>query len=318
MKRYRLVTKSDFDGIACGILLKELDLIESVVFAHPDDVVSGKFEITGEDITAGLPYKESAHIAFDRAPAASQSAGSEDRWKVAFDAPSTSRVIYNHYGKDRFADIHVDILDAVDKGLSRKLATEDILYPTGWVLLSYLTDPRTGLDRFKRFAKSHDELMNELMAEGRKHSIWEMLDLPDVEERLDLYFSCVEEHKGQILRCSSVFSNLVVTDTRKETLIYPGNKFMTYALFPECNISLNVSASAQSGTTAVSVGKSVLDRTCTLDIGRIMKRYGGGGYSGAGACQVPDDRAEETMAGLIKDLQVGVFANLFLGYFNYY
>ncbi|MBI5208689.1 MAG: exopolyphosphatase [Elusimicrobia bacterium] len=318
MKRYRLVTKADFDGMACGVLCKELDLIDGVAFAHPDEVDDGSFEITDGDITAGLPYREQAHIAFDHAPFASRSAGSADHWKVAFDAPSTARVIYNHYGKDRFADIHEDLLDAVDKGLNRNLTTEDILYPTGWVLLNYLIDHRTGLDRFKRFSRSHDEFMDELMAEGRDHSIWEILGLPDVEERLDLYFSCVEEYKAQILRCSSVYSNLLVTDTREEKLIYPGNRFMPYALFPECNVSLYVSSVEEDGRTVLAAGRSVLDRSCSLDIGHVMKKYGGGGYHGAGACHVADGRAEEVLEGLIGDLQYGFFTNLYMGYFNYY
>lgn len=313
----RLVTKADFDGLVCGILLKELGSVENVAFAHPKDVESGKFEITGADVTAGLPYKEAAHLAFDHYPSAASSAG-RDNLKVDTAAPSTSRVIYGHFGKERFAAIHEDILDAVDKGFSAELAIEDILYPTGWMLLSYLIDRRTGLERYKKFKKSHDELMIELMDAGRSRSIWEILSLPDVEERLELYFSCIEEHKEQIFRCSSVFSNLVVTDTRKEEVLYPGNKFMTYALFPECNISLAVSSAGQGAKAAFAAGRSVLDRTCSLDIGRVMRKYGGGGHAGAGACQADEERAEATKNGLIEDLRYGFFKNLFMGYFNYY
>lgn len=313
--KYRLVTKSDFDGMVCGILLRELELVDKVAFVHPKDIESGKFEITGGDITAGLPYRESARLAFDHFSSAS--ARGRDNFKTNPRASSTSRVIYDHYGKDKFPRGHENILDAVDKGFSA-ITTDEILYPASWVLLGYLIDKRTGLEGYKRFRISHDELLNELMAEGRGKSIWKILNLPDMEERLKLYFACVEDYKGQILRCSSVFSNLVVTDTRKEKAIYPGNKFMTYALFPECNVSLNVSLSPESGRAVFSAGKSVLDRTCSLDIGAIMKKYGGGGHAGAGGCQAEPDKAEELLTSLIKELEYGPFENLYHGYFNYY
>ena len=314
---YRLVTKADFDGMVCGILLKELRSVESVVFVHPKDIEKGELQVTGTDILAGLPYREGVHLAFDHYPS-SAGAGGRDNLVVDLGAPSTARVIYDHYGKDKLAGIHGDILDAVDKGFSARLAVEDILYPTGWVLLSYLIDRRTGLEGTKSFSKSHDELLVELMEEGRRRSIWEILSLPHVAERLDLYFSCIEEYKEQIFRCSSVFSNLVVTDTRREARILPGNKFMTYALFPECNVSLGVSSAGGNGRAGFAAGRSVLDKTCSLDIGRIMRKYGGGGHAGAGACQADADRAEATKEGLIDDLQYGFFKNLLMGYFNYY
>ena len=35
---FRLVTRSDFDGLVCGALLKELNLIEEIKFVHPKDM----------------------------------------------------------------------------------------------------------------------------------------------------------------------------------------------------------------------------------------------------------------------------------------
>lgn len=310
---YRLLTKDDFDGMICGILLKKLGLAGETVFVHPKEIESGKFPVTGGDITAGLPYRESAFLAFDHFASGKSAANLVADRRAA----STARVIYGHYGKDRFPDFHEDILDAADKSVSARLTTDDILYPEGWTLLSYLVDHRTGLEGHGAFRVTHKELMNRLMNEGADLSVWELLSLPDVEERLELYFSRIEEHKGQILRCSSVFSNLVVTDTRREKVVHPGNKFVTYALFPECDVSLHVSP-AGGGRTVFAAGKSVLDRRCSLDIGRIMKKYGGGGHAGAGACQADNAAAEEVLRALIGELRYGLLKNLFLGYFNYY
>ena len=315
-EKFRLITKGDFDGVTCGILLNHLGLIDRTVFVHPKDVESGKFAVTSGDITAGLPYKADVHMAFDHFSSAS--ARDAENLKVDAGALSVASVIYKHYGKDRFFSTHEDLLEAVDMGSSGKIATEDILYPTGWVLLGYLLDPRTGLEEYKKFRKSHDELMNHLIHECGHRSIWEILDLPDIEERLDLYFSCTEDHKAQILRCSSVLSNLIVTDTRAEKVVYPGNKFVTYALFPECDVSLNVASSSDGRRTVFAAGKSVLDRHCSLDVGGVMKKYGGGGHAGAGGCQVASAKADECKADLIKELQYGTFKNLLQGYFNYY
>lgn len=317
-KKYRLVTKADFDGMVCNMLLKELDIIDRVVFAHPRDIESGKLEITGEDITAGLPYKENVHIAFDYYPGSLLSAGSRKNLAVDHRMPSTSRVIYNYYGKDKFSNIPEDILDAVDKGFSARITIDEILYPTGWILLNYIIDQRTGLEGFKKFSISHPELIINLANESRTRTIWEILNLPYVEERLNLYFSCIEEHKAQILRCTSVYSNLVVIDIRKEKVIYPGNRFMVYALFPECNVSMHVTSAANNSRTIFVVGKSVLDRTYSPDIGMIMKKYGGGGHSNAGTCQTTNDTADEIAKKLIGGLKYGLVKNLFMGYFNYY
>lgn len=316
-KKYRLVTKGNFDGMVCGMLLKEVDIIDMVVFAHPRDIESGTLEITGEDITAGLPYREKAHIVFDHYPAASLSAGNKNNLVVDYKMHSTSRVIYNYYGKNRFSSIPEDILDAVDKDYSAQITIDEILYPTGWILFNYLIDQRTGLEGFKKFSISHSDLIIKLTDESRTHTIWEVLDTRDVEERLNLYFSSIEEYKEQILRCSSVYSNLVVTDARNEMVLYPGNRFMVYALFPDCNVSMFVSSVA-NGRANLVVGKSVLDRTFRLDIGKILKKFGGGGHANAGTCQVSIDRADEILGNLIMELKYGLVKNLFMGYYNYY
>lgn len=316
-KKYRLVTKADFDGLVCGILLKELDVIDRIVFVHPKDIESGEVIITGDDITAGLPYKENVHLAFDYYPGALISGGSRKNLIADVKMPSTSRVIYNYYGSNKFPNIQKDMLDAVDKSFSGRISRDEILYPTGWILLNYLVDQRTGLDKLGRFAVPHTELIIKLVEFCGGHTIWEILDIPDVEERLNLYFSCIEQCKAQILRCSSVHYNLVVTDLRKERLIYPGNRFMVYAMFPECNVSVQMVQDANNDKTIFVAGKSILDRSFSEDIGRIMRKYSGGGHFNAGTCQVSNNEADGVLEGLTAELSYTLFKNLFMGYFNY-
>lgn len=318
MSAPRLVAKNDFDGLACGVLLRSLGLVGEAVFVHPSDVDGGRFEIADGDVTAGLPYKPNAGRAFTHLSSASVPPGGAVNLTADVSAPSTARVIHDHFGKDRFPGVQADMLDAVDKGAGARLTTDDILYPTGWMLFNFLIDPRTGLERSKVLGVPHGELMRRLMEEAGRRSVWELLSLPEMEERLELYFDSMERHKSQVMRCSSVHYNLIVTDTRKEASRYPGNRFVAYALFPECNVSLDVSPAPEGEKTVFSAGRSILDRTCSTDIGSMMRKHGGGGHAGAGACRVENGRAPEVLGSLIGELRTGLFKNLFLGYFNYY
>ena len=312
----RLVTKCDIDGLASGILLKEMDLIDRIVFCHPRDIEKGAFEISAEDITAGLPYREIVHLAFDYY--AGRATGNPTNLVVDNTMPSTSRVIYNYYGKQNFQNVSQDLLTVVDKGISADLSMDEILYPSGWILLNYLIDQRTGLDNFSKFSMSNAELIAKLSDWCREYNIWEVLSLPEVEERLDSYFSCIDSYKSQILRCSSLHNNLVVVDMREENVIYPGNRFMTYALFPECNVSLQIMRHPSGTKTTFIVGKSFIDRSLSIDVGRIMKANGGGGHLNAGTCEADNVNAENVMNTLIRALKYGEFKNLFMGYHDYY
>lgn len=339
---HRLVTKCDLDGLACGILLKEMGLIDRIAFAHPRDIESGRMEITADDTTAGLPCKESAHLAFARFP--SRSMTGEKRGNIIFDQSmlSTARVIYNHYGRAHFPRISPDMLEATDKGVSGNISIDDILHPTGWILLNHLIDHRTGLEPSQQSSictselsmkpadycilsgtcfncpRSLPQLIMELTDRCGGQTIWEILSLPDMEERLHLYFLSIDRYKDQLLRCASIHSNLVVIDMRQEQVFYPGNRFMVYALFPECNVSLQVHADPGGNKTVFAVGKSILDRSYSRDIGKILKQYGGGGHANAGTCQVRSDQADEVLSRLIGELEYSPLKNLFFGYFNYY
>jgi nanoRNase/pAp phosphatase (c-di-AMP/oligoRNAs hydrolase) len=314
----RLITKCDMDGLACGLLLKEVGLVDRILFAHPKDIESNKIEVGGDDITAGLPYRETACLVFDHYPGALASKGARDNLIVDSSMPSTSRVICNHYKQTDNPRISKDLLVAVDKGFSADISIDEILSPTGWILLSYLIDQRTGLERYRRFGITNAQLIERLIDHSSGQTIWEILNSPDVEERLTLYFSSMERCKAQLLRCSTVHYNLVVTDMRREEVVYPGNRFMIYALFPECNVSMHVINDANGTRTSFVVGKSIIDRSCSKDVGKILKGHGGGGHFNAGTCMVDRDSADELKGRLIGELSYSTLENIFKGYFNYY
>jgi nanoRNase/pAp phosphatase (c-di-AMP/oligoRNAs hydrolase) len=303
-KKFRLVMRSDFDGIVCAVLLKKLNLISDVLFVHPKDMQDEKIVITDNDITANVPYVEGVHLAFDHHVSETiRLEAKPANYIIDPDAPSTARVVYNYYGgKDRFPDVPVEMIDAVNKADSAQFTQEEILNPTGWVLLHFLMDPRTGLGRFHDFRISNYNLMMNLIGYCQQYTIAEILQLPDVKERVDLYFKSQESFKKQLKRCAQVSKNIVVLDLRKEGVIYPGNRFIVYALFPECNMSIHVMWGKQDQNVVFAVGKSILNRTSKTNIGELMLAYGGGGHANAGTCQIDVDKADDVLKELIKKI----------------
>jgi len=304
-KKYRLITRSDMDGLVCGILLKELDLIDDVMFAHPKDMQDSLIEVGPDDITTNLPYVETAYLAFDHhASEASRVEGTPDNHVINVNAPSAARVVYEYFGgASAFPRVSDDMMGAVDKADSADFSKEEILSPDGWVLLSFLMDARTGLGRFRDFNISNYQLMMKLIDFCRDHNdIREILNLPDVKERVDLYFEHQMKCREQIERCATVHDNLVVLDLRKEETIWAGNRFVIYALFPQCNISIHILWGKNKQNTVFATGKSILDRSSKTNVGELMLKYGGGGHNAAGTCQITNLKSEDVLQELIQQI----------------
>jgi len=303
-KKYRLVTRSDFDGLVCAVLLKHLDMLSDIKFVHPKDMQDGKIEIGSADITTNLPYVAGAYLAFDHHLSETiRNTGEHSNHIIDPNAPSAARVVYDYYGGAKvFPSEWDDMMAAVDKADAAQFSREEILDPNGWVLLNYLMDSRTGLGRFREFRISNYDLMMDLIDYCRNHNIDEIMQLPDVKERAELYFNHADEFEGQIERCATVYGNLLVLDLRKEETIYAGNRFMIYALYPETNISIHVLWGVKQQNTVFATGKSILNRSSKTNIGELMLQYGGGGHQNAGTCQVENDKAEEVLKVLVATI----------------
>ena len=298
---YRLVTRSDFDGLVCAMLLKELQLIDDIKFVHPKDMQDGKIDISDRDITTNLPYVEGVHLAFDHHSSETLRVGKRDNHVIDPKAPSAARVVYDYYGgKERFPRISEDMMEAVDRGDSANFNKDQVLDPHGWDLMNFIMDARTGLGRFREFRISNYQLMMELIDYCLHHSVDEVLALPDVKERTDLYFEQQAKFEEQVKRCASVYANLVVLDLRDEDTIWAGNRFIVYALFPETNISMHVMWGFRQQNTVFAVGKSIFDKSSSTDVGELMLEYGGGGHAAAGTCQVDNAKAEQVREELIE------------------
>ncbi|QEP45058.1 exopolyphosphatase [Ectothiorhodospiraceae bacterium BW-2] len=303
-KKFRLVTRSDFDGLVCAVLLKEVGIIDEIKFVHPKDMQDGKVEISHRDITTNLPYVEGVHIAFDHHLSETlRHDNRADNHIIDPEAPSAARVVYDYYGgAERFPAAWNDMMEAVDKGDSAQFSEEDILNPEGWVLMNFLMDARTGLGRFREFRVSNYQLMMDLIDYCKNHDIDDILQLPDVQERVTLFRDHEAKAKEQIQRCSTLHDNLVLLDLRKEEQIYAVNRFMIYALYPQTNISIHTMWGLKQQNTVFAIGKSILNRSSHTNIGELCLQYGGGGHLNAGTCQVDNDKAEAVLQELITKI----------------
>ena len=300
--RYRLVTRSDFDGLVCAVLLRHLELIDDIAFVHPKDMQDGKIEITSRDITTNLPYVPGAHLVFDQHDSeAERNDTSVANYVIDATAPSAARVVWRHYGGHAaFPSAWDDMMAAVDKADSAQFSRDEVLEPSGWELLNLLMDSRTGLGRFREFRISNYALMMALVEHCRSDSIEQILALPDVVERVELWESHREAFVEQLRRCATVHGKLVVLDLTEEEIIHPGSRFMIYALFPDCDISIHKLWGFRRQNIVFATGKSIFDRGNTTHVGSLMLAHGGGGHAAAGTCQVPTERADAVLETLIE------------------
>nr|BFE71307.1 exopolyphosphatase [Actinoplanes digitatis] len=300
------MTRSDFDGLVCAVLLRVLDMIDDITFVHPKDVQDGAIAITDRDILTNLPFAPGAHMVFDHHHSETlRNQGDRSNHVIDPDAPSAARVIYDYYGgAERFPEISDELMRAVDQADSAAYSLDDILNPQGWTLLNFLMDSRTGLGRFREFRISNYQLMMLLIdACLQLQSVEEILELRDVKERSDLYHDCSAMFVEQLRRVSHLDGDVVVVDLREEETIHAGNRFMVYALYPEARVSVHIIWGRQRINTVFACGKSILDRSSPVDIGEVMLRYGGGGHLAAGTCQVPHEDSPQVLAEIIDALK---------------
>ena len=299
----RLVTRSDFDGLVCGALLLEAGIIDHWKFAHPKDLQDGLVEINADDCLANVPYVEGCGLWFDH------HSSEHERLELAGKyngesrvAPSCARIIYEYYGgKERFPQFD-DIMDAVDHVDSGNLTIDDVMNPQGWVLIGFLMDPRTGLGRWHDFTISNYQLMEKLLVACRTDTTEEILAMPDIIERINVYNEQTEQFVEMVRAHTRVDGNVIISDLRGVDPIYTGNRFMIYALYPEQNISAWIVSGKGGKGCSAAVGYSILNRTSDVNVGSLMLKYNGGGHKAVGTCQFSDENMEEELPKMLKEL----------------
>jgi nanoRNase/pAp phosphatase (c-di-AMP/oligoRNAs hydrolase) len=299
----RLLTRSDFDGLACGALLEYLGVIDDFKFVHPKDIQDGLIQADSNDVLANIPYIKGCKMWFDHHSSESERLGKDIHFEgVSRLAPSCARVIYEYYGGEEKLGHFKEMLEYVDRVDSGNLTRDEILNPKGWILLGFITDPRTGLGRFRNFAISNYDLMKLLSKACMNKSIDEILAMPDVKERLEKYNEQTELFKDMVKNHARTEGNVVVIDLRGVETIYAGNRFLLYTLYPDQNISMWIIDGRNKQNVAITVGYSIINQSATVDVGSLLLKYGGGGHLKVGTCQVPYADAGRVIGELLKQL----------------
>lgn len=299
----RLITRSDFDGLVCGALLKEAGIIDHWKFAHPKDLQDGLVEINEDDCLANVPFVEGCGLWFDHHSSEFERNQLEGKYKgESRITPSCARIIYEYYGGEgRFSHFN-EMLAAVDKVDSGNLTIDEIQNPEGWILVGFLMDPRTGLGRWRNFTISNYQLMEKLIDACRTMSTDEILNLPDVQERIEIYFEQTAKFKDMVSKYTRTDGDVIISDLRGVDPIYTGNRFLIYSMYPEQNISAWIVSGKGGLGCSVAVGYSVLNRTSDIDVGSLMLKYGGGGHKAVGTCQFKDEEIEDKLPKLLDEL----------------
>jgi len=299
----RLVTRSDFDGLACGVLLKEAGIIDHWKFAHPKDLQDGLVEVTEDDCLANVPYVQGCGLWFDHHSSEHERLALAGKYKgESRITPSCARIIYEYYGGGEKFSHFDEMMVAVDKVDSGNLTIDEIQHPTGWILIGFLMDPRTGLGRWRNFSISNYQLMEKLLEACHSMTAEEILELSDVKERVDVYFEQTEKFMEMVKKYTTTDGNLLISDLRGVDPIYSGNRFLIYSMYPEQNVSAWIVSGRGGKGCSAAVGYSILNKTCTLDVGSLMLKYNGGGPKKVGTCQFSDEIMETDLPKMLKEL----------------
>jgi nanoRNase/pAp phosphatase (c-di-AMP/oligoRNAs hydrolase) len=302
----RLLTRSDFDGLACAVLLREAGIIDDRKFVHPKDIQDGLVEVTENDVLANVPYVPGCGLWFDHHSSEDERQELTEKFHFKGEsrpAPSCARIIYDHYGgKDKFGHLD-DFMVAVDKSDTADFTLDEITVPKGWVLLSFIMDARSGLGRYRDYRIGNYQLMDDMIEYCRTKTADEILQIPDVQERVERYFEQEEPFKQMLKEHSRADGNVIILDLRDVEEFYAGNRFIIYTLYPKQNISIRVIWGKGKQNTVFTVGHSIINRTSKTDVGSVMLKYGGGGHRTVGTCQVPHDDSERALKEIVEQMK---------------
>jgi nanoRNase/pAp phosphatase (c-di-AMP/oligoRNAs hydrolase) len=287
------------------MLFKKMNMIDEMKFVHPKDVQDGLIAVTENDILANVPYVPGCGLWFDHHTSEFERIGEQFEFKGETRvAPSATRVVYDYYGgRERFGGELDSIMSGVDKADSAQFTADEILNPSGWDLLSFIMDARTGLGRYRDYRISNYQLMEDLVTHCATMTIDEIMQLPDVAERVKRYDELNQDYVAMLKKHTKTHGNVIVTDLRDVQPIFPGNRFMVYAMYPQQNISIWIVDGKEKQNCVFACGHSIVNRSSTVDIGSLMLKHGGGGHHAAGTCQVPYDQTGEVLRELFEAMQ---------------
>lgn len=289
----RIVTRPDFDGIVCAVLLFEaLDIIEPTLWVEPSDVQKGRIDILNKDIIANLPYDERCALWFDH-----HFTNQIDKpFKGAFEtAPSAAGIIYKYY-KDGFRRDYSELVQAADKIDSANLTLDEVLHPEKYpyVLLSLTVSNE---------AQPNEPYWNLLIELFREQGIQQVLENAEVKQHCqdvviqnDHYLDILKQH-------TTINQHVAITDFRPLDSPPFGNRFLVYSLYPEASVNLRIRYEDHNkDMVVINLGHSIFNPGCNVNVGLMLAQFGGGGHPGAGSARIPQSKADDILTQIIDQL----------------
>jgi nanoRNase/pAp phosphatase (c-di-AMP/oligoRNAs hydrolase) len=297
----RLVTRGDLDGLTSAVIITMKEPIDEITLVHPQDITDKRVRITKNDILANVPYHPDAGIWFDHHLLTESNEKPPEDFKGRYAvAPSAARLVYDYYlerdPNDEQLKSFATLVHETDRLDSAQLAPSDVEEPTGYILLGYTIDSRSGLGAFADYFKKLVDWLKTMPIE-------DVLAQPEVADRVARLRRDQEDFKQLLQRNSFTLNNVVVTDLREIKQLPTGNRFLIYTLFPEQNVSLRVHWGPYHESVIAAVGHSIFNRTCNTSVGELMSRWGGGGHRGAGTCVLPLVSAADAIDEILFELQ---------------
>ncbi|MBH31562.1 MAG: exopolyphosphatase [Candidatus Marinimicrobia bacterium] len=284
----RVIYRGDLDGCVCAAILMDVGLCDSLEQAHPKDMQEGKVDVTSEDIICNLPYHPNCHMWFDHHSSEMNRSDMPNDFTGLVDvAPSAANLVYKYFVDEHSAlKKYEDLVHDTDLVDSANLTLEQVSNPHGTILLGLLLDPRTGLGMQRDMTISNFQWVSGVPELLTKHSVEEILAMPDSAERVDRYNEMQAAASDFYGANSHMDGNVIVTDVRGKD-VPPANRFLIYTLpgLSNGNISVRIADGKKGEFDTISVAHSIFNRTSSVDSGELCKGYGGGGHRGAATCQ---------------------------------
>lgn len=287
----RIVTRPDFDGVVCAVLLHEAQSIDDpILWAQPNDMQRGDVKIQAGDIIANLPYHPKCTLWFDHHYSNRIDAPFNGSFQIL---PSAARVVFNYYD-DQIGTKYGELVDAADKIDAADLSLEEIQHPENhhYILLS--------MTIFSRI-DSEKPYWNHLVSLLRQHPIDRVLSDPEVEKRCHMVIEDNKSYKQYLKKHTTCQGKISITDFRPLKPVPDGNRFLIYSLFPETVANMKIYY--DDDKTIIKIGHSVINRGCNVNAGKLLTQFSGGGHRGAGACRFDQNLTEEYFAKIIKVLK---------------
>ena len=289
----RIVTRPDFDGVVCAVLLRDAYGTElPILWAEPGDMQQGRVDVRPGDIVANLPFHKDCAMWFDHHFSNTPGRPFEGLFEMA---PSAAGLVQRYFA-DRLTRNFDRLVRETDKIDAAALSEDEVQFPEKYpyVLLSMTVSGRHPAD------EAYWNRLVSLLLAGTMDDV--MADA-EVRRRCAQVVDDNRRYRDHLRQCTTVKGVVAVTDFRSLKETPQGNRFLVYSMYPETVVQMKIRrADRDPERIIVSVGHSIFNRNCEVNVGALLARHQGGGHPGAGSCSLPAEQSDAAIAAILEVL----------------